>query len=57
MSSEQRKTDDAAEVGDAADLDGLLKAAWDRRMAEPVPPDLTDHVDRLIAEDTGEAEG
>lgn len=57
MSSEQRKTDDAAEAGGAADLDGLLKAAWDRRMAEPVPPDLTDHVDRLIAEDTGEAEG
>ena len=57
MSTEKRKTDDAADAGDAAELDGLLKAAWDCRMAEPVPPDLTDHVDRLIAENPGEAEG
>lgn len=57
MGSEKPKADDAGDISDDAAIEGLLKAAWDRRKSQPTPPSLTDHVERLIAQDPGEAEG
>jgi|GEM_PF-2555070 len=55
MGSEKPKTDDAIADG-AAGVDALLKAAWDRQEAEPIPSSLIDHVERLVTDESGEAD-